>query len=176
MAGNNQAAWRGIVGLLGVFAGLCTIFALVVTVAEGWQEQAQAKWPVATARVERCGLHPTSTSRRNSYYIVCQLSYVVGGEEMMTRATSRTAPGPGVWQYPPNQIGPLQEWLDKHPQGTSIAMHYDPGNPRKAVPVAADALPGRPRTPNNLKLLGIAAMSCFVLLALSRIVSRTQSR
>jgi len=31
-----RLAWQGFVGLLGFFAGLCTIFAFVVTVAEGW--------------------------------------------------------------------------------------------------------------------------------------------
>jgi hypothetical protein len=56
--------WRGIVALLGVFAGLCTIFALVVTVVETWQEHAEAQWPETTARVDRCYLHQTSTGRR----------------------------------------------------------------------------------------------------------------
>jgi hypothetical protein len=168
--------WRGIAGLLGVFAALCTIFALVVTVAEGWQDHAQAHWPVTTARVEKCSLHPTSTGLRNRYYIICQLSYVVGTDEIVTKLYSRTAPGPEVWQYPPNQIGPLQEWLDNHPLGTPITVRYDPGNPKKAVPVATDLLPGRPRTPSNLKLLGIGAISCVVLLAIARIGSGTQGR
>jgi len=154
--------------LLAVLAGLCTIFALVVTVAERWQEHAQAQWPVATARVERCSLRPTSTGRRNRYYIDCRLSYEVGGKQILTKLYSRTAPGPEVWQYPPNQIGPLQEWLDKHPRGTPITVHYDPKNPGKAIPVAGELLPGRPRTPSNLKLLGTAAICCLVLLAIAR--------
>jgi hypothetical protein len=60
-APNSQLMWRGVVGPLGLFAGLCSTFALVVTMAEAWQEHAQAQWPVATARVERCGLHSTSS-------------------------------------------------------------------------------------------------------------------
>jgi len=73
----TQSMWRGLVALMGLFAGLCTIFAFFVTVAEAWQERAQAQWPEATARIERCGLHPTSTGRRDRYYIDCRLGYVV---------------------------------------------------------------------------------------------------
>jgi hypothetical protein len=43
-------------GLLVVFSGLCTIFVLVATAAQAWQEHAQARWPEVTARVEKCGL------------------------------------------------------------------------------------------------------------------------
>jgi len=168
-APKNQLMWRGVVGLVGLFAGLCSIFALVVTVAEAWQEHAQAQWPVATARVERCGLHQTSSGRRDWYYIDCRLSYVVGAQEILAKVYSSSAPSTRVWQYPPNQIGPLQDWVDNHPQGTPIAVRYDPGNPKKAVLVATDMPRGGPHTPNNLKLLGIAATSCVLLLTIARI-------
>jgi hypothetical protein len=168
-APKSQLMWPGLVGLLGLFAGLCSIFALVVTVAEGWKEHAQAQWPVATARVERCGLHQTSSGRRDWYYIDCRLSYVVGAQEILTRVYSSSVPSPTVWQYPPNQIGPLQDWVDNHPQGMLIAVHYNPVNPKKAVLVATDMPRGGPRTPNNLKLLGMATTSCVLLLTIARI-------
>ena len=168
-APKTQLMWRGIVGLLGLFAGLCTIFALVVTVAEGWQEHIQAQWPEATSHVEKCYLHQSSSRRQDRYYIDCRLSYVVGAEEFVAKVYSGSVPSPTVWQYPPNQIGPLQEWVDEHPQETPIAVHYDPGNHRKAVLVATDMPRGGPHTPNNLKLLGIAATSCVVLLTIARI-------
>jgi hypothetical protein len=171
-APKSQLTWRGVVGLLGLFAGLCSIFALVVTVAEAWQEHAQAQWPVATARVERCGLHQTSSGRRDWYYIDCRLSYVVGAEEILAKVYSSSVPSPTVWQYPPNQIGPLQDWVDNHPQGMLIAVHYNPANPKKAVLVATDMPRGGPRTPNNLKLLGMAATSCALLLTIARIGRR----
>jgi hypothetical protein len=41
--------WQGFVALLGFFAGLCTIFAFLVTVAEAWQEHNQAQWPETTS-------------------------------------------------------------------------------------------------------------------------------
>jgi hypothetical protein len=168
-APKTQLMWRGIVGLLGLFAGLCTIFALVVTVAEGWQEHAQQQWPETTARVDKCGLHQSRNGRRDRYYIDCRLTYIVGAEEFVTKIYSGSAPSPAVWQYPPNQIGPLQDWVDYHPQGMLIAVHYNPANPKKAVLVATDMPRGGPHTPINLKLLEIAAVSCLTLLTLARI-------
>jgi hypothetical protein len=50
-----------------------------------------------------------------------------------------------------------------------IAVHYNPANPKKAVLVAMDMPRGGPHTPNNLKLLGMAAASCVTLLAIARI-------
>ena len=164
-----RRTWQGFVGLLGLFAGLCTIFAFIVTVAEAWQEHTQAQWPETTARIEKCVLRPTSNGRRNRYYIDCRLSYVVGADEIVTKLYSRNVPSLETWQYPPNQIGPLEEWLDDHPQGATITVRYDPRNPRKAVPVGTGGLLGGPRTLSNLKLLEAAALSCVVLLTIARV-------
>jgi hypothetical protein len=160
---------QGVAGLLGLFAGLCTILALVVTVAQAWQEHAEARWPEVMARVDRCRLHQTSTGRRDRYYIDCRLSYAEGAEQVVTNIYSVNVPSPQVWQYPPNQIAPFEEWVDRHPPGTPIAVRYDPAKHKKVVLVKADMPRGGPRTPNNLKLLGIAAASCVVFLAIARI-------
>src|SRR5215813_3461778 len=42
-----------LIGLLGLFAGLCSVFALIVTASDAWQERAQQSWPEATAIIER---------------------------------------------------------------------------------------------------------------------------
>ncbi|HXA00088.1 MAG TPA: DUF3592 domain-containing protein [Candidatus Dormibacteraeota bacterium] len=160
---------RGVLMLLVVFSGLCTIFASVVTVAEAWQEHAQARWPVVEARVDTCGLKQGSSGRRQNYYIRCRLNYVVGDEQNATNVYSSSVPSPEVWQYPPNQIGPFQEWVDNHPPGTPISVRYDPGNHKKVV-LVADYMPrGGPRTPNNVKLLEVCAGSFLVLLVIARI-------
>jgi hypothetical protein len=39
--------------LLGLFAGLCAIFAACVTLSDWYGEAAQARWPVVSAVVER---------------------------------------------------------------------------------------------------------------------------
>jgi hypothetical protein len=168
-----QLAWLAMVGL-GLFAGLCALFALVVTVAEAWQEHARAQWPETTARVEQCRMRQVSTGRRQAYFIDCRLVYEVGFEQFATRVYSRHVPSPDVWQYPPNQIAPYQDWVDQHPPGTPISVRYDPGNPKKAILAAAYMPFGGPRTPNNVKLLGFFAAICFALLVIGRI-TRPQS-
>jgi Protein of unknown function (DUF3592) len=172
----TQLTLWGRVGLLGLFAGLCTIFALIVTLIEGWREHAQAQWPEAAAHIENCGLHQTSSGRRDSYYIDCRVGYVVGGDEFVTKVYSQSVPSREVWQYPPNQIGPLEDWVNEHPQGTRVTVHYDPRNPKKAVLVMTDMPLGGPRTPSNMKLLEIAGASCLVLLTIARIMRPRHER
>lgn len=155
--------------VLVVLLGLCTIFALVVTAAEAWQEYAQARWPEVTARVDACGLSRSSTGQRERFHIRCRLSYAVGVEQNTANVYSRYVPSPQVWQYPANQIAPLEEWVDEHPQGTPIVVRYDPANHKKVVLVANNTPLGGPRTPNNVKLLEVFAGSFLVVLAIARI-------
>ncbi len=154
--------------LLVALLGLCTIFAAVVTVLEAWQEHAQKRWPQVTARVDECGLTRSSTGRRQTFYIRCRLSYVVGAERNMAQIYSGYVPSPDVWQYPPNQIAPFQQWVDEHPPGTPIVVRYDPSHHTK-VGLVGNYMPrGGPRTPNDVKLLGVFAGSFLVLLTIAR--------
>jgi hypothetical protein len=170
----NSAGWRGWVVLLGlllgVFCGLCTAFALVVSAAQAWVEHTQAQWPKATARVERCGLD-IYTHKPEAYWIDCSLRYTVRGEEIVSHVHSRSTPAPRrvISQHPAQQFELLQEWVDEHPEGTPIEVHYDPGNHKKAVLVTTDMPMGGPQTPDNLRLLGFFAVSCAVLLAIARV-------
>jgi hypothetical protein len=172
----NLPKWRGLVWLLasflGLFAGLCTVFTLVVTAAQASQDHAHAQWPEATAQVQRCDLD-NYAHQPEWYRIDCSVSYTVRGEEIVSHVYSLSTPGPRRWEYPQQQLQQqlerLQEWVDAHPKGTPIAVHYDPASHRKAVLVVTDMPRGGPPTPGNLKLLGIAAASCVVLLAIARI-------
>jgi hypothetical protein len=154
-------------GLLVVFSGLCTIFVLVATAAQAWLEHAQARWPEVTARVEKCGL--IQSGRRNRYYIHCRLSYEIGPEQNSIDVYSTNVPSPDTWQYPPNQIGPFEDWVKEHHEGTSIVVRYDPANHRNVV-LAATPMPGRgPHTPKNIQLLEVVGGSFLVLLTVARI-------
>jgi hypothetical protein len=165
--------WLGLAVLVVLF-GLCTIFASVVTVAQAWQEHRQAQWPEVTARVDRCGLNRTSSGRRQNFYIRCRLSYAAGAEQYATNIYSGNVPSPEIWQYPPNQIAPFEEWVNDHPQGTPIVVRYDPADHSKIVLVADNMPGGGPRTPNNVKLLEFFAGGFLVLLTIARI-TRSQS-
>jgi len=157
---------------------LCTIFAFVVTALEAWQEHAQGQWPEVPARIQKCVV---SVSRRNGrrasdkrggyYYIDCRVSYLIGAEEIVTRIHSRSAPAPTVLtrNNPWAIVDQLQLWVEQHPQGTPIAVHYNPANHRQAVQVATDMPLGGPRTPSNMRLLGIFAAASAVLLTIARI-------
>jgi len=164
-----QLVWLAVAGL-GLFAGLCSIFVLVVTIAQGWQEHAQAQWPQATALVQRCGLD-IYTHKPEAYWINCRISYLVGAEEIAAEVHSRSTPAPRrvISQHPALQFGLMQEWVDEHPPGTPIAVHYDPANHTKAVIPATDMPLAGPRTPDNLKLLEVTAGSCALLLAIAGI-------
>jgi hypothetical protein len=160
--------WAGLIVLV-LFLGLCTVFASVVTVAQAWQEHLQARWPEVTARVDECGLQQTSSGRREKFHIRCRLKYAVGAEQYATNIYSRNVPSPEIWQYPPNQIAPFEEWVNNHPPGKSIVVRYDPANHKKVVLVATDMPGGGPRTPSNVKILEVCAGDFLVLLTIARI-------
>lgn len=151
--------------------GLCTIFASVVTVAGAWQENLHSRWPEVTARVDECGLDQTTTGRREKFYIRCRLRYAVGAEQYAATILSMNVPSSEVWQYPPNQIAPFEQWVNDHPQGTPIAVRYDPADHKKVALVTTDMPRGGPRTPDNLKVLGGFAFAFLLLLSIARITS-----
>ena len=152
-----------------LFSGLCTIFALVVTAAVAWTEQAESQWPQVTARVDTCDLTQTSGGDEERYYIRCRLIYDVGTEQNKATVDSTDAPSRAAWQYPPNQIGPLEDWVAEHPPGTPIVVHYNPAHHTTAVLVTTDMPRGGPRTPANVKMLKFCAGSFVVLLIIARI-------
>ena len=171
----NLPKWRRLVlalaGFFGLFTGLCAVFLLVVTAALAWQDHAHAQWPEATAQVQRCGLDLYPPDPKY-YRIDCSVSYTVRAEEIVSHVYSRTTPDPRRinWEYPPPQFERLQEWVDAHPKGTRIVVHYDPASHRKAVLVVTDMPLGGPQTTGSLRLLEVAAASCVVLLTIVRIM------
>ena len=166
--------WRGpvrmLASFLALFSGLCTVFALAVTATQAWQEHVEAQWPEATAQVQRCGLD-IYMHKPESYRIDCSIRYTVRGEDVVSHVYSRSTAAPRrvIGQYPPQQFERLQEWVDAHPKGIPIAVHFDPANQGKAVLVVTDMPLGGSSMPGDLKLLGIAAASCVVLLAIVRL-------
>jgi hypothetical protein len=97
------------------------------------------------------------------------LSYAVGSEQHAAHVYSTTVPPAKDWQYPRDQIGPFEQWVDEHPPGTPIVVRYDPANYKKVVLTATNMPHGGPRTPNNVKLLQVCAGTFLVLLTIARI-------
>lgn len=77
----------------------------------------QAQWSATTARVESCDLDQSSAGSASGTTLTTVSGYRVGAQEFVARVYSRSAPSRKVSQYPPEQIGPLEDWLLGH--GTS---------------------------------------------------------
>jgi hypothetical protein len=160
--------WVGL-GVMVLFSGLCTVFTVVITAAQAWQEHAESQWSEATAHLNDCDLKRTSSDGSRMLYIQCRLTYSVGTEQNAENVHSMNFAAPEVWQYPPNQAAPFEEWVQNHPDGTPIVVRYDPANHANAV-LAGDYMPhGGPHTPSNLKLMEFCAGSFLVLLTIWRI-------
>lgn len=170
-AANRRQSIHGILVLLGIFAGLCTVFALVATVAQAVEDRSQSQWPQVTASVEKCVMYPRSFGHPGYYYADCRFIYVVAGERIRTELASRYVTTPEIWEYPRrNLYGQFEEWVDQHPPGTAIVLRYNPARPQKAKVVATDTPFGGPHTPDNLKVLKFFAASCLGLFVIARIV------
>ena len=155
---------QALFGFLSLFALLCTIFALVVTAAEAWQEHAQLSWPSATATIQRCAMDryvrsPNGNSTTRSR-IACDIQYAVNGEDVQARLHSASSSSD-------KDISRMQHWVSEHRTGKSIEIHYDPANSKNAVLTETDMPFAGPHTPNNLKLLALAVVAFIVFYSLA---------
>jgi hypothetical protein len=160
---------QNLVGFFAFFVGLCTIFVLVITVFEAWQEQRQQSWPSATATVRSCDVEPYTSRRPRTLQVVCRIEYFADGEQRQGRVRSSTSPALA-------QIEAMNAWAEQHEKGSSLEIHYEPARPSHAVLVSTDMPGGGPHTPNNMKLLMAALILFVVLFAITRVlVARNQN-
>lgn len=157
---------------LAALTGLGTIFVGIVTAVQAWQEHAQQHWPTATAYVEQCAMVHVSTRRRLALHVRCRLRVDLGTEQPVAYLYSMNVPPPEVWQYPPNQIAPFIDWVNRHPAGTAIEVRYNPNRHTSVVPVTDPIPRAGPHTAGNLKLLAATSVSFVVLLIFFRAVLR----
>jgi hypothetical protein len=147
----------GAVGLFGLFAGLCAIFALLVTLFEWREERAQTNWPLASARIEQAELTAAGSLR---YRVRYETEWQ---ERVATLSTGSTT----------NQLelARTRAWLAQHRRGGHVDVRYDPTRPDHVIFAAADVPNAAARTPNNVTLTAIAAIACVVLIALARFLA-----
>jgi len=163
---------QALFGFLSLFAALCTIFALGVTVAEGWREHAQSSWPAVSASIQRCALDTyvrvRGGVRGTRSRITCDIQYAANGEDVQARLHSASSSSD-------KDISRMQHWVSEHRTGKSIEIHYDSSNSKNAVLTETDMPFAGPHTPNNLKLLAVAAVAFVVFYSLARILQRRQT-
>jgi hypothetical protein len=166
-----RLTWRGLLGLLTFFAILCSLFGLIVTLAEGWREYRQTQWPETTARIRSCSVEESPCADGSRASITCRIGYHVNDEAVAATVRSRSVMASPIWQFLADSIGvgDMQEWVDRHPEGTPISVRYNPTRYGDAALLATDMPLGGPRTPANLKLLAFVVAACVVLLTITRV-------
>lgn len=152
----------GVVGLFGLFAGLCTIFALVGALVDWREEAAQARWPVVSALIEQ-GYVDSRRPKPHSailWELRYRVRYQAAGERVAT-VTSHSESSDG-------EVAKLHAWAAKHRRGGHIDIRYDPSQPGSAVFASADVPGAGPRSGTDLQLVMIFATACVGLLALAK--------
>ena len=157
--------------VLALFAGMCTVFAGVVTAMQAWQEHAQTKWPTAAGTVDACDITYSSTgTTHRRRYIRCHFSYNTDTGPATATLTSAYFYGPDVPQFPANQWQPFVDWVNDHTPGTHVTLRYDPDDHRRMI-LAENPMPrSGSHTRNNLKLLAVFAGMFVVAMMMMRVL------
>jgi hypothetical protein len=162
---SRHTTLAGAVGLFGLFAGLCAIFALVVTLFEWRSERAQQQWPLVSARIEHADLEPHATSKgATTWSLRYRVRYDAEWQGHSVSLASRSTGNA-------SELAAMRAWLSQHRRGARIDVRYDPAQPDHAVFASPDVPNAGPRTPNNLTLTAIATIACIVLIALARFLA-----
>jgi len=164
-AAPRHTTLAGAVGLFGLFAGLCAIFALVVTVFEWRAERAQAQWPLVSAGIEHAEVAEHATSKgATTWSLHYRVRYPADWQEHVASLSSRSTSNA-------RELAAMLAWLAQHRRDGRIDVRYDPAQPDHAVFASPDVPSAGPHTPNNLTLTAIAAIACVVLIGLARFLA-----
>jgi hypothetical protein len=159
----------GFVGLFGLFAGLCAIFAACASLIDRHSEATEARWPLVAAVVERADVIASERGDGTLWNLRVHVRYGVNGVVRAATLTSRTA-------FSDINAEQLQAWTEQYRAGRRIDIRYDPSRETRAVFAAAELSSGASRIRANLILVAVAAVACVVLLALARFLSAREAR
>ncbi len=162
----------GLAGLLGLFAGLCAIFAGCVTLGDWYGAARQARWPVVSAVVDRAEVVATARAPNDGgtvWHLRARVRYEAGGEMRNSTVTSRTA-------FSEQDAEQLESWAAAHRKGSQIEVRYDPSRPDRAEFASAEIASTAGRVHTDLILFAIAAIAAPALLALARFLSARAAR
>jgi Protein of unknown function (DUF3592) len=167
----QQMRASGFAALLGLFAGLCAIFAACVTLSDWYDETAQARWPVVSALVERADVVASARTPKDGGGTVWKLRYRVryeqNGEAVMATLTSRTA-------VSETDAAKLHAWAAQHRKGSHIDVRVDPSQANQAAFASTEISDDRTRT--DFILFVIAALASAGMLALAKYLRAREAR
>jgi hypothetical protein len=169
----QQMKGSGFAAVLGLFAGLCAIFAGCVALGDWYSEATHARWPLVSAVVERAEVVAFERNPKNgagtSWHIESRVRFEVDGKLRTATPTSR-----GVFSE--TEAAWLQSWAEQHGNGSEIDVRYDPSRQNLAVFASAELSPVAGRTRNDLVIFSIAAFACAALLTLSKYLRVREAR
>ena len=161
----------GLAGLFGLFAGLCSVFAICVTLVDWYNEATEARWPLVSAVVERADVIASERSDGSGplWNLRAHVRYEVNGVARAATLTSRTA-------FSDINAEQLQTWAEEYRAGRRVDIRYDPSRETRAVFAAADlsSVAGRVRT--DLIFVAVGAVACVILLVLARFLGAREAR
>jgi hypothetical protein len=147
----RQLPASGLAGFLGLFAGLCAVFAACATLSDWHDEASQQRWPLAAAVVDRAEVVAAARAPKagggTEWKLYYRVHYEVDGKP---------------------QAASLQSWAAQHRKGSHIAVRIDPSQPNRAVFVAAEISSAGGRIHTDFVLLGIAAIAAAGLMMLAK--------
>ena len=151
--------------LLGLFAGLCAVFAACATVSDWYEQTSQARWPVVAAVIERTDLVSSTRAKRDGggtiWKLRSRVHYELNGEALSATLASRVV-------YSEAEAAELQSWSAQHRSGSFVDVRVDPSQPNRAVFAAADISAAAGRMHTDLVLLAIAAVAAAGLMTLAK--------
>jgi hypothetical protein len=169
----QQITASGFAALLGLFAGLCAIFAGCVTLSDWHDETTHARWPTVSAVVERADVIASARTPKDGGGTVWKLRYRVryelDGEARMATLTSRTA-------FSENDAAKLQAWAAQHRKGSHIDIRVDPSRENQAAFASTEISDAIDRTRTDFILFVIAALASAGLLALAKYLRTREAR
>jgi hypothetical protein len=169
----TQAKASGVAGLLGLFAGLCALFAGCVTLSDWHDETAQARWPVVSAAVDRADIVTSMRAPKDgggkAWKLSVRMSFEANWGTRTATLFSRTV-------YSESEAARLRSWAARHRKGSHIDIRYDPSQPDRAVFASTEAGFDSDRTRTDLILFTIAAIACAGLLSLARFFRAREAR
>jgi hypothetical protein len=161
----RQLPASGLAGFLGLFAGLCAVFAGCATLSDWHDEASQERWPLAAAVVDRADLVASARAPKDGggteWKLYYHVHYEVDGAAVTATLTSRPA-------FSQTEAASLQSWAAQHRKGSHIAVRIDPSRPNRAAFVSAEVSPATGRMHTDLVLLGIAAIAAAGLMMLAK--------
>jgi hypothetical protein len=161
----QQMRASGFAAVLGLFAGLCTIFAACVTLSDWYGETAQARWPVVSAVVDRADVIASARAPKDGggteWKLRYRVRYEANGEAATATLTSRAVASE-------TEAAKLRSWAAQYRIGSRIDIRYDPSQQSRAVFASAEVPSTASRTGTDLILSAIAAIACAGLVSLAK--------